>query len=194
MTRHFQFNGFRYKYYEPAPFARKVELPVAHAQIHAAEFLNWRILEVGDVLSNWYDAQHDILDKYEKRDGVINADAALWRPEEPYDFIACISTFEHIGEVAYEKINAPFKPLAAIYNLLLYSLKPDRSMFLTVPVGRRKHLDKYIRDLPFTWLSAMKRVKKDTWEEVRVREALKCKWNKPFKKANAVLMGEIYRK
>ncbi len=77
---------------------RCVEVPVINNIIN--EFLknkNKKILEIGNVLSNYFKKQWDILDKYEKGFGVINKDILNFNPNVKYDLIVSISTLEHIG-------------------------------------------------------------------------------------------------
>ena len=55
------------------------------------------ILEVGNVLSHYFRVHHDVIDKYEKTNGVINIDAVDFDPPKRYDLIVTISTLEHVG-------------------------------------------------------------------------------------------------
>src|SRR5688572_24609930 len=74
---------------------RCVEVPIARAL--AAEHRPDATLEVGNVLSHYGPVRHDILDKFERGERVINQDIIEFRPAKSYDFILSISTFEHIG-------------------------------------------------------------------------------------------------
>jgi hypothetical protein len=55
------------------------------------------ILEIGNVLSHYFPVNHDIVDKYEKADGVINQDVVHFYSPKKYDLIVSVSTLEHVG-------------------------------------------------------------------------------------------------
>ncbi|MGB7533655.1 MAG: hypothetical protein WA977_11870 [Halobacteriota archaeon] len=76
---------------------RAVEVPIILEKIHS--YQGGRIFEVGNVLSHYVHFQHDIVDKYDKADGVINQDVVDFQPSEneKYDLIVSISTIEHVG-------------------------------------------------------------------------------------------------
>ena len=80
---------------------RAVEIPIILDKIQFYHYQGGRILEVGNVLSNYVHFQHDIIDKYDKSEGVINQDVVDFQPAEnendKYDLIVSISTIEHVG-------------------------------------------------------------------------------------------------
>ena len=43
------------------------------------------LLEIGNVLSHYFKWDHDVVDKYEKVEGVINEDVVDFRPSKKYD-------------------------------------------------------------------------------------------------------------
>ena len=45
----------------------------------------------------YYKFEHDIVDKYEKKKGIINQDIVDYKPDKKYDLIISISTLEHVG-------------------------------------------------------------------------------------------------
>ncbi len=59
---------------------RAVEIPLALSEIHSCQKGN--ILEVGNVLSQYFPFKHDIVDKYEKAEGVINEDIVNFKPKK----------------------------------------------------------------------------------------------------------------
>jgi hypothetical protein len=184
----FSFRGVEYEYYHDAPYARQVELPIAWKALHTGH----RVLEVGNVLGGYYPICHNVVDKYEQGPGIINADAATWRPVEPYDLVLCVSTVEHIGT---EQDGGPhaYKPLAAMYNLLLYALVPGGRLFVTWPWRRRRAADRLLKQVPWEWVGFLKKVGKREWVEVDRKDLARVKYNTPFKKANAVVIGEVKR-
>jgi hypothetical protein len=194
----FSFRGIQYDYYLPAPYARQVELPIAWAALQTCLPETGRVLEVGNVLGGYYPTCHHVVDKFEEGEGIINADVTVWRPVEPYDLILCISTVEHIGIERDSGSRAPargydYKPLAAIYNLLLYALRPGGRLFLTWPWRRRNAADRLLRQLPWEWVGFLKKVGKNEWIEVERKDLARIKYNQPFRKANAVVVGEVVR-
>ncbi len=142
LNRSFQLENKRYRYlFHPHTTTwrneRCVEIPLA------AEVLNaWsgkRILEIGNVLGHFMPITHDVLDKYEHADGVINEDVIEFTPTAPYDLILSISTLEHVGwdETELE----PEKARTAI-NRLTEILAPGGRVWLTVPRGYHRYLDR----------------------------------------------------
>lgn len=188
----FSFQGREYEVRADAPLARMVELPVAWKWLH--QFYGQSILEVGNVLSHWYDVSHDVLDRYEHSPAVtFHGDAAVWRPKGRYDAIVCISTIEHIGEGKPDPGPHVFKPLAAVYNMLLYSLAPAGKLLLTFPWRRRLEVDALVFQLPWSTLGFLRRTGKARWEEIGRQELRTVRYNQPYKKANAVIIGELVR-
>ncbi len=71
----FEFQGNTYKYFyhwynTTWNNERAVEIPIVCKIIN--ENIEDNILEIGNVLSHYFNIEHDIVDKYEKADGVIN--------------------------------------------------------------------------------------------------------------------------
>src|SRR6202034_3735504 len=92
---------------------RTIEIPIIWDIIRKNP--NKEILEVGNVLSHYYQVHHTILDKYEKGDNVINEDVIDFNPKKKYDLIVSISTLEHVGWD--EEPRQPLKILTAVTNL-----------------------------------------------------------------------------
>jgi SAM-dependent methyltransferase len=135
------------------------------------------ILEVGNVLSHYFPVNHDVVDKYEKVEGVINRDIIDFHPSKEYDLIISISTLEHVGwdeNVSDHKIlHDPSKILRAIENLRGL-LAPQGNIVVTLPLGLNPELDRLLRNgkVQFTELFCLKRVSKDNaWIEVDWQEA-----------------------
>ena len=74
---------------------RSIEVPIVMEIVNQNK--GKRILEIGNVLSNYYKVSHDIVDKYEKAPNVINQDVVDFKTNEKYDLIVSISTLEHVG-------------------------------------------------------------------------------------------------
>lgn len=191
--RWFRFEGRRYRYFikrchnHPVLNERIVEIPIIWDVIQQNR--GKAILEVGNVLSNYYQYEHDTLDKYEKGSGVINEDIVSYSPGKKYDLIVSISTLEHVGFDDNPK--EPEKILRALANITTL-LKPGGEFIFTVPLGYNEHLDGFIRDkrLNIPKLRFMKRVSYfSKWKEVNYDEVRNAQYGNPYRNANALLVG-----
>lgn len=88
------------------------------------------ILEIGNVLSHHLEFEHDILDKYENAEGVINEDVVNFKSKKKYDLIVGISTLEHVGWD--EK---PMKIPSAVENLKTLITSRGGMIIITLPFG-----------------------------------------------------------
>jgi len=185
----FQGNTFSYFYHEynrTWENERAIEVPIIWEIVERHRARN--ILEVGNVLSHYFPVNHDIVDKYEKADGVINQDVVYFQPSKRYDLIISISTLEHVGWD--EEPRDPAKILLAIENLERL-LAPGGKMIITLPLGYNSELDKLLREgmIQFTRRFFLKRISKDNqWKEVR-----NAKYGEPFPAANGLIIGFIER-
>ncbi len=107
------YNYFYHKYNATWRNERAVEVPIIWRMVK--KYHGQKILETGNVLSHYFLVNHDILDKYEKADGVVNQDVIDFQPTKKYDLIISISTLEHVGWD--ENLREPMKILQAIENL-----------------------------------------------------------------------------
>lgn len=190
----FEFAGERYPYfYQTYNLAwrneRTVEVPIALAALDA--YPPETVLELGNVLSYYASVRHEVLDKYERGEGIINEDAVDFHPDRRYRFIVSVSTLEHVGwdEVAQE----PGKARRAIENLLGL-LEPGGTMLITVPVGENGRLDALMRDgdLRFVRSGALRRVSKhNEWREVPVGDAWDIPYDRAHPCAGAVVVGVL---
>ncbi len=168
---------------------RIVEIPIVWQITRRYEERN--ILEVGNVLSHYFKVNHDILDKYEIADRVINQDVVDFSPGKRYDLIISISTLEHVGW--NETPKEPLKIFGAIENLRKL-LNPKGEMIVTLPLGQNPVLDELIgnEELHFESMFYMKRLtKNNSWQEVNFAEVRGAEYGKPFPAANAIAIGYI---
>ncbi len=164
---------------------RAVEIPIA------LEMFPWvgNVLEIGNVLSQYSPLQHDIVDKYEKGDGVQNIDVVDYNPTKRYDLIVSISTLEHVGwdEVPKE----PEKLLIAIKTMK--DLLTDKGkMLVTVPLGYNEFLDQCIYDgrLGFSRTLFMARTSHmNDWKQTGFEEASAHKYGEIYPCANGIAIG-----
>jgi hypothetical protein len=191
LNRNFQVENKRYRYlFHPHTTTwrneRCVEIPLA------AEVLNaWsgkRVLEVGNVLSHFMPITHDVLDKYEHADRVINEDIVEFTPAAPYDLILSISTLEHVGwdetELEPEKVRAALTRLTEI-------LAPGGRLWLTVPRGYHRYLDRDVDEgtIPFTHLAFLRRTSRRDWHQVRHEDVKGIPYGVGFEGAIALMIA-----
>jgi hypothetical protein len=167
---------------------RAIEIPIIRDFVLNNK--SGRVLEFGNVLSHYFDINHDIIDKYEKGKSVLNEDIVKFKPLKKYDLIVAISTLEHVGWD--EKPREPAKILDAVANLRKI-LNKGGSAIISVPLGYNSYLDKLVHDKKiFDEQFIMKRVSGDNlWREVSLSEVKGVKYGKPFPFANAVVFGLI---
>ena len=159
---------------------RAVEVPVARRVLerHAGK----RVLEVGNVLSHYGPVDHDVVDKYERADGVENVDVLDLPARPEYDLVLTISTLEHVGRD--EEPRDPTRAVAALEHLHRL-LRPGGVLFATVPVGYNPELDRALANGPYE-LSAMRA---RPWREVSSAEAFQCPYDFLVYSASAVLFA-----
>jgi len=165
---------------------RAVEIPIIWEIVN--RYKNKEILEVGNVLSNYFNFNHDIIDKYEIADDVMNIDIVDYHPNKNYDLIISISTFEHIGW--NEALKDPEKVLTAI-DKMLKLLNRNGKVIITIPLGWNPYLDKLLEEkrIKFYNRICLKRVSQNNlWKEVKWNNIKNSKYNVPFPAANGLLI------
>lgn len=164
---------------------RAVEIPVA------LEMFPWggNVLEIGNVLSQYTTLPHDIVDKYEKGEGVQNVDIVRYNPGKLYDLIISISTLEHIGWDETPK--EPGKILEAV--AVMKTLLSDKGkMLVTVPLGYNDFLDRSLNEgsLGFSRVFFLKRISSmNDWEQTTFEEASARKYGERYPCANGIAIG-----
>ena len=177
---------------------RAVEIPIILEKIQFYHYQGGRILEVGNVLSNYVHFQHDVVDKYDKADGVINQDVVDFQPSEneKYDLIVSISTIEHVGWD--ETPRDPKKIPLALENLTTKCLALGGEIVVTLPMGYNTYLDELLKEdkifIGFTEQYYLKRISDDNrWIQVGGGEIREAKYGTPFPYANMLVIGIIKR-
>ncbi len=120
---------------------RQIEIPIALSFLE--QFTGKAILEVGNVLKHYYSSQHDVVDKYEQAEGVVNIDVVNYIPGHRYDYIVSISTLEHVGWD--EQPKEPQKVLRAIEHLRSL-LNKGGVMLVTLPIGYSPAVDAFLAE------------------------------------------------
>lgn len=191
----FQGNKFYYfyhKYNNVWKNERAVEIPIIWCIVEKNR--GKRILEVGNVLSHYFLVNHDIVDKYEKADDVINEDVVNFQPSKKYDLIVSISTLEHVGwDENPREASKIFRAIEHLKNLL----SPGGKMIVTLPLGYNLKLDKFLKEgkLKFDNKYYLKRITKDNeWIEANWDDVSDVKYGEPFPNANGLIIGIIESK
>jgi hypothetical protein len=168
---------------------RAIEVPIVYNYIK--RYQGKKILEIGNVLSFYYQTKHDIVDKYEVDTKIIREDIVDFSPFLKYDLIVSISTLEHIGWD--EQPKNPKKALYAIKQIKNL-LAVHGLGIITLPVGYNSYLDSYIRQnkIIFDRIHYFKRrTLNNDWEEVKQKELEQVKYNYPYLNANGIIIGII---
>lgn len=190
----FVFRG-KQRFYWIHPFTlnneRTVEVSIAHAlpNNRAAS-----VLEVGNVLSNYFSFPHDVVDKYEMTPGVINEDIISYQPGKKYDFIVTLSTLEHVGWD--ETPREPEKILRAIAHLKKL-LNDGGELVATMPLGYNAYVDQLLgtKQTGFDDNFYLKRINSaNEWREVPWEEVKGAAYGSPFPCANAIFVGFFRKK
>jgi SAM-dependent methyltransferase len=175
---------------------RAVELPLAAAQLEAAERAGVdpaRILEVGNVLGHYRTVAHAVVDKYERAPGVHNVDVVDLDLAGPFDLILAVSTLEHVG--FDEDVQDPGKPARAVARLAA-ALAPGGRLWCTFPVGYNPALDAALREgsLGFTRLTALRRTgRTNRWTQVPAEQVWGVAYDWLLYTAHAVIVAELVR-
>ena len=188
----FEFDGNKYNYFYSLygttwRSERAVEIPIVWKFVKSCR-KDQKILEVGNVLSYRFNVSHDILDKYEEIDNVINEDVVNYNPPYKYDLIVSISTLEHVGYD--EELKEPMKIIKSLLNLKRI-LSSNGKLVVTLPLGQNKEMDSLItkKILVFDKMFYMKREKGNKWKQVEEIDPSKVTYNDNITSANAIVIG-----
>lgn len=192
----FIFQGKSYQYFDheynnTRVNERSVEVPIILELLKEHEGKS--ILEVGNVLSHYTNVSHDIVDKYEEAESVINDDIADYSPKKKYDLIVSISTFEHVG---WDEFPRDAEKIPKSLQHLTTLLKKGGKIVFTVPIDINDFLDKAIHEhtLPVTSMKFLKRVSRtNAWEEKSWEQVKHAWYDYPFPHANAIMVATIQK-
>lgn len=180
-----RYTCFRHGYNATWSNERSVEVPLGRAFVQ--QFAGQRILEVGNVLTHYGPVSHDVLDKYERAPGVINADVIDFRPAQKYDLIVSISTLEHVGWDE-EEPQIPERAVAAFDNLRRHCLAPGGTLMATVPLNFNPHMDRFLEEgrIVFDEIAHLQRGKDGRWRQVDTIEA-----SRGLRETPAIVVGIV---
>ncbi len=188
-----RYEYFYHKYNVTWRNERAIEIPIVWNILKSTE---GNVLEVGNVLSHYYKVKHDIVDKYEKAEGVTTQDVTEFQTAQSYNLIISISTLEHVGwdenPSNREVVNDQMKVLQAI-NHLKTLLKPNGRIVVTLPLGYNPLLDELLKSgrLKFDKQFYLKRMGKNGWIETEYEDVADAKFSRRVPTANALLIGII---
>ena len=199
----FTFEGTAYDYFyhdynKTWGSERTVEIPIIWRIVQTHQ--SARTLEVGNVLSHYFETHHAIVDKYEKGGNVLNEDILDYSPPSKFDLIVSISTIEHIGWSTKHGTRNPTLALRAL-DKMSSLLRPGGELWFTIPLGYNSYLDGLVREknLPLSGMLFMRRTSaSNVWVQCGLEDAVgqqyggfKTRWSEspPFPKANAILIG-----
>jgi hypothetical protein len=143
----FRFRGREYPYFFH-PYngtwknERIVEMPISEAFLQGVP--EHEILELGNVTWHYRPSRrHEVVDKYEKGEGVKNMDVIDIPGPARYRRITAISTIEHVGfdETPMDRAKIP-QALEVLRGLLL----PGGEALVTIPIGYNPLLDDDLRE------------------------------------------------
>jgi hypothetical protein len=170
---------------------RAVELPILWRELQRRGHSEG-VLEVGNVLGNYFEIAHPVLDKYERDPSVTwNEDVVAFEPPFAPELILSISTLEHVGHS--ESPRDPGKFHEAL-DALTGWLAPGGRLLFTVPLGYNPAVREYL-DLPHpasTTVRCMKRTTLDNlWAQTDYAEVRDVRYDRPFRCANAIAIVEV---
>lgn len=191
----FQFQGITYHYlFHPYCSTWKNErcaaIPIAWRKVLEYQAQGGNILEIGNMMSYVHKTEHDVLDKYEVTDGVINEDVADFHPSSKYDFIFSLMTLQYVGW--YESPREPMKVVRAIENLKNI-LAPGGTIMVVHGLGQNKVMDDLLikGSLRFDKKFYLKRISGYKWEESDWDSVKETMYDYSIPTANGLIIGFI---
>lgn len=184
----FTFENREYAYFEH-PYngtwmnERALEIPLAWTEIQS--YSPNKVLEVGNVLSHYFEVKHPVVDKYEQRLGVISKDIMDVSFDHKFDCIISISTIEHIGWDEIPRV--PEKCIWAIEEMK-QMLSENGRLFITIPLGYNTYLDKYLFDgkIEFSRVYFFKRLNRYEWQESGREQVLGSTYGRKYRSTDGL--------
>ena len=190
-TFEFQGNTYHYlfhEYHTTWKNERAVVIPIVWDIVKRYQEQGKRILEVGNVLSYYFQVNHDILDKYEIIDGVINEDVVDFNPPNQYDLIVTIFTLSWLDKTPRDLM----KFMRAIENLNRL-LAEDGQMVIVHDLGYNHEMDKLLENgtLQLHEQHYLKRMSNHRWQQVTWEDVKDLEYDMSVPTANGVIVGII---
>lgn len=192
--KYFCFNGKRIKCvwsWRSRTWNNEREVELALAAEKLKYFKSQRILEVGNVLNHYMQINHNVLDKYEKWDGIINKDIVSFNPCRKYDLIISISTLEHVG--LDENPSVPEKIYPSFENMISLLSKKGK-LFFTIPWDHNPSLKNLIlKNRKKFSLSQFLIRRKNQWENMSFEDFEKSEQSikQGLREKDVIFVGEL---
>jgi hypothetical protein len=188
----FDFRGESYRYFWHRYNAtwrneRAVEIPIARGFL--AGISPHKVLEIGNVLSHYSPVAHEIVDKYERAEGIRNEDVCDFKSDKKYGLILSLSTLEHVGWDEEPKDES--KCLRAFENLQSL-LALEGRLVVTIPLGYNPSLDRMIDEgrISFSKRVYLKREPhRNIWREVSTEDVRQPHYDRQTPAAHELLVG-----
>ena len=181
-------NNKTYKYkltrHKSTDNERVIEIPYVYSFIKNTKIK--KLLEIGNTLSNYFDLEHVIIDKYETANNIINIDIVEYVTKNKYDLIISVSTIEHIG---YDEPKKEYGKALKALQKLIGLLNKNGKLVITVPLNYNPEINSIIveKKIKFSEIHFMKRISWfNTWKETTQADALKCAYGGKYSAANAI--------
>jgi hypothetical protein len=186
-----EYSYFYHPYNETWKKERIIEVPIIRKIF--LEYQGKDILEVGNVLPNYFPIQQDVVDLFDTASFVINQDVIDYKPNKKYDLIISISTLEHVG---WEETPRLVDKCKLSIEHLKTLLKPEGLLAITLPFGYHRVLDDAIihKEIYFDEYNLMKRIEYSKWIECDFSTVNGDTYDKPYGNANEVFIGLYYNK
>lgn len=197
-SKKFEFQGKTYHYFFH-PYCttwrneRTIAVPILWEIVKTYKDKGKEILEVGNMLSYYFKISHDVLDKYEIIEGVINQDVVDFKPSKKYDLIISVLTLPEVGWC--ESPRDPTKTVRALGNLKSL-LSPNGQIAVVMGLGINPAFDNSLasKEIEFDKQGYLKHLKRYMWQEVNWQDVRNVKYDKSVPTAKAVMVGIIYQK
>jgi len=191
----FNFRGKKYHYlFHPYSCSweneRCVLLPIAWEIVQSFRKQGKNILEIGNVLPYVYAVDHDVLDKNEIVNGVINEDVVNFKTDKQYDLILSIFTLQYVG---WDEVpRNPNRVLMALENLKRI-LTPGGLIIIMHGLGEHKEVDELLKNgtLKFEKQFYLMKTSGYQWKECTWEEVKDLPYNYNVPTANGVVIGLI---
>lgn len=185
---YFRFNDREYAYFSH-PYngtwmnERAVEIPLIWEQV--CSYSPSVVLEVGNVLSHYFPVSHLIVDKYERKPGVIPKDILSVEFPEKFQCIVSISTLEHIGWDESPRVHA--KHIQAV-SKMRELLAADGKLLATIPLGYNPSLDDdlFNERLDCHQVYYFRRLKYDRWIEASLDEVRDSRYGEKYRSTDGL--------
>ena len=173
---------------------RAVTIPIIWNVIQEYRSKGKNVLEMGNVLSYTFKVDHDIVDKYEISDGVINEDIVDFNPNKKYDLIVSVLSLQSVGwdEVPQD----PPKILRAIEHLKRM-LSSDGKIIIAVGWGWNQYFDNLLFEKTFEFEKQLYLKKENGYRWIQVENIdgiVESKYNEKIPTATAIIIGTIENK